>query len=209
MLNPFADGFSLVDLSQSISLLPNMYGWLNQSNIFKWVPQTTPTVLIEMRNGILTLVPTTPWGGVPPKNEGTKRNIRTFTVPHTSIEDTILAADIMGIRAFGTPDTVETITGKVNDKLQSMKNKMEQTMEWRKMGALKGVVYDADGTSVLYNYFDEFGITKKVVNFELSNPVTDVRKKCLDVLRYQEDNLFGETSVPHSVIVSPKRLSSW
>ena len=191
MLDPFKDGFTLTQLSQAINVLPNIYGRVNDLGLFTWRPQTSDTVKIEMRNGILSLVPTTPWGGVAPKNKGGGRNMRSFNIPHMPFEDTVMAADVLGIRAFGQENVLESIASKVNEKLQTMKNKIDQTLEWRKMSALKGVVLDADG-SVIEDYFAAFGVTKKVVTFDFANATLDVRGKCIEVLRYIEDNLHGE-----------------
>lgn len=203
MNDPFKDGFSLTQLSQAINVLPNMYSRVASLNLFKWRPQSTKTVTIEMRNGILRLVPTTPWGGVPPKNQSGKPNIRSFNIPHMPLEDTVLASDVIGVRQFGTENTLEPITQRVNDKLQEMKNKIDQTMEWRMLGALRGVVLDYDG-SVLEDYFAAFGVTKKSINFGLNDPDTDVRAKCVEVLRWQEDNLNGEVSTGSRVLSSPE-----
>ena len=203
MIDPFKDGFTLTQLSQAINALPNMYSRVASLNLFKWRPQTGKTATIEMRNGVLRLVPTTPWGGVPPKNQSGKPNIRSFNIPHMPLEDTVLASDVIGVRAFGTENTLEPITQRVNDKLQEMKNKIDQTMEWRMLGALRGEVLDYDGT-VLENYFTAFGITKKSIDFALDDPDTDVRAKCVEVLRWQEDNLNGEVSTGSRALVSPE-----
>ena len=56
MIDPFKDGFSLTQLSQAINVLPNMYGRANELGLFAWRAQTTPSVTIEMSNGVLTLV---------------------------------------------------------------------------------------------------------------------------------------------------------
>lgn len=191
MIDPFKDGFSLTQLSQAINVLPNMYGRVNELGLFAFRAQSVKTVTIEMQNGVLTLVPTTPWGGPAPKNKVGKRNVRSFNIPHMPLEDTVLAADVIGIRQFGSENTLETVATKVNEKLQTMKNKIDQTLEWRKMTALKGIVLDADG-SVIEDYFAAFGVTKKTVTFALSNAATDVRAKCMEVVRHIEDNLHGE-----------------
>ncbi len=203
MIDPFKDGFTLTQLSQAINVLPNMYNRVAALGLFKWRPQTTKTAAIEMRNGVLRLVPTTPWGGVPPKNQSGRANIRTFNIPHMPIEDTVLASDVIGVRAFGTENAFDPIAQRVNDKLQEMKNKIDQTLEWRMMGALRGVVLDADG-SVIEDYFAAFGVTKKVIDFELDNPATDVRAKCVVLLRWQEDNLNGEFMTGSRALVSPE-----
>ncbi len=204
MNNPFTDGFSLTELSQAINVLPNSYGRVNELGLFKFRPQTNTTVTVEMNNGVLTLVQSTPWGGVAPKNTNGKRVVKSFNIPHTPLEDTVLASEVMGIRAFGSASVTETVNGRVNDKLQTMKNKIDQTMEWRKVGALKGLVLDADGTTVIEDYFAAFGVTKKAVSFALGTAGTDVRAKCMEVVRHIEDNLMGETMQRVHVLVSPE-----
>jgi hypothetical protein len=77
------------------------------------------------------------------------------------------------------------------EHLQTMRNKHAITLEHLRMGALKGIILDADG-SELYNLFDLFDITPKVVNFQLGAAGTDIKKKCLDLKRYLEKNLKGE-----------------
>jgi hypothetical protein len=204
MVDPFKDGYSLAQLSQAINVLPNMYGRVNELGLFTFRPQTNPSVIVEMKNGVLTLVQSTPWGGPAPKSKSGKRTTRSFVVPHMPLEDTVLASEVIGIRAFGTENVAETVSGRVNDKLQIMRNKLDQTMEWRKMGALKGVVLDADGSSVLYDYFTEFGVTKKTVTFNFSSPTFDVRGACMQVVRHMEDNLMGETMTRAGALVSPE-----
>jgi len=54
------------------------------------------------------------------------------------------------------------------------------TLEQLRMGALNGLILDADGT-VIYDLYDEFDITPQTVNFVLGNAETNVKKKCADV----------------------------
>jgi hypothetical protein len=83
-----------------------------------------------------------------------------------------------------------------------MRNKHSITLEHLRMGALKGVILDADG-SVIYDLYDEFGITPAVINFDLTN-ATNVKKKCADVLRHIEDNLKGEFMTGVHCLCSPE-----
>lgn len=203
ILDPFKDGFTLVQLTEAINVLPNYYSAITDSGLFAWKPQSTKSVMIEMKDGVLTLVPTTAWGGKPPKNQGGKRNARTFNIPHTPLEDVVQAADIIGVRSFGSDNQLEAITTRVNDKLQEMKSKVDQTMEFRRFSALKGQVLDAD-LSVIEDYFTAFGVTKKIVFFDLGNAATNVREKCMAVLRHMEDNAHGEVFNNVTAKVSPE-----
>lgn len=192
MINPFEnEAFSMTSLTSAINLLPNMYGKLGAMNLFPQKSVRTRHISVEEQNGVLNLLPTQLPGG-PSTFEGrTKRKLRSFTIPHIPHDDIILPEEIQGIRAFGTENELESMANVVTDHLQSMRNKHAITLEYLRMGALKGIILDADG-STLYNLYDEFEITPKTVSFALSTANTDVKKKCLEVVRYIEDNLRGE-----------------
>lgn len=64
-----------------------------------------------------------------------------------------------------------------------MRNKHAITLEHLRIGALKGVILDADG-SVLYDLYDEFDIAPKTISFALATDTTNVRQKCIDVLAH-------------------------
>jgi hypothetical protein len=83
-----------------------------------------------------------------------------------------------------------------------MRAKMEITWEHLRMGALKGVILDADG-STLYDLYSEFGITAKTVNFALTTASTEVLLKILEVKRHIEDNLRGEFMTGIYCLCSP------
>ena len=89
------------------------------------------------------------------------------------------------------------------NKLQEARDCFDATDEFRQLSALKGKVVDADGTSVLFDSYDEFDIQKKIINFKFSDPTEDVRKQVRTVKRYVEDNLFGESFTGLRVLVDP------
>jgi len=204
MINPFdTDTFNMTSLTASINLLPNTYGKLEAMNLFPQKSVRTRNIAVEEQNGVLNLLPTQMPGGTSTFEGRTKRKMRSFTIPHISHDDVILPEEIQGIRAFGTENELEAMANVVTDHLQSMRNKHAITLEHLRMGALKGNILDADG-STLYNLFDEFEITPKTVNFALGTASTDVKKKCLEVLRHIEDNLRGEFMTGVHCLVSPE-----
>jgi tyrosyl-tRNA synthetase len=84
-----------------------------------------------------------------------------------------------------------------------MRNKHAITLEHMRMGALKGVILDADGSELL-NLYEAFEIQPKTINFALATATTDVKKKCLELKRYVEDNLRGEHMTALHALVSPE-----
>lgn len=185
------DAFSVTSLTNAINLLPNLYGKLNDMNLFPGKGVRTRNICVEEQNGVLNLLPTQAPGAPGTFESRPSRKLRSFAIPHIPHDDIIMPEEIQGVRAFGTENELQTVAGIVAEHLQSMRNKHVITLENLRMGALKGEITDADG-SVIYNLYTAFGITKKTVNFALGTASTDVKKKCLEVVRHIEDNLKGE-----------------
>lgn len=202
MNNPFHNpAFSVSALTAAINLLPNQYGRLDELNLFPAKPVRTRQVTVEERNGVLSLLPTQPVGSAGTVGKRGKRALRAFNVPHIPHDDVVLPEEVVGVRAFGTETDLETVAGVMADHLQTMRNKHAITLEHLRMGALKGVILDADG-SELANLFEIFNITPKVFDFQLGNKETDVRQKCLDLKRYMSQSLLGERMSGIHVLVS-------
>jgi len=194
MLNPFesSDAFNLVSMTQAINFLPNNYGRVRELSLFPDKGITTRTVVVEEKNGVLNLLQTLPVGAPGQQNKLGRRKVRSFMVPHIPMDDVIFPSEFNGVRAFGQENVLETLSGVMNDHLQTAKNKFAITLEHLRMGALKGIILDADG-SQLYNLYSEFRIPAKTIDFDLGTSGTIVRDKCVELLRYMEDNLLGET----------------
>ena len=182
--------FNVTELSAAISNLPTRIGNPSDAELFRNIPGTTNVFSMEFYEESGILVPTTEWGGVAPKNSSGKRTAKSWTIPHMPLEDVVKAADVIGVRAFGST-AAETVQGKVLDKLQAMKNKIDATLAYRRSKAKQGIIVDADGSTIL-NYFTEFGIAEQVVYFDLGTATTNIAAKCQDVIDQIEDGLGQE-----------------
>jgi len=201
MLN-LATLFTAAEIADAINVIPNKYSRLGQLGIFPGRGAITRTVLIEEANGILTILPTTALGpNVGSVGKENKRKIRPFVIPQIIHEDHIDAKDVEAVRMFGG-DELMNVSDLVNQRLGQCRDKHEITHEWHRAGALRGTLLDADGSTVIYNWFTEFGITQKVVDFALGTADTDVRKKCMEVKRHIEKNLKGDTMTRVRAIAS-------
>lgn len=202
ILDPFrGDGYSLAHLTAAINVLPNQYGRINQMGLMPGEGITQRTVIVELYKGVLNLLPTRTPGSPGTTGKLGKAEIRNFTVPHIPHDDVVLPEEVQGIRAFGTQNTAETQAAVLARKIQTMRNKHAITLEHLRMGALKGIILDADG-STLFNLYSEFGITQKSVDFVLGTGTTNVQSKCREVLRHVEDNLMGEVTTGVRAVVS-------
>ena len=204
MTDPFAaDGFSLAELTVATNKLPNNPRLIQDSGIFADQGVTTRSILVEEQNGILNLLPSVPPGGPATVGNVGKRKLRSFVIPHIPHDDVVLPSDVQGVRAFGSASLADTQNRLLLQKVQTMRDKHGITLEWMRVGAMKGILVDGDAATILYNFYDQFGITAKTVDFALDDEDTEVRSKCLEVKRHIETHLFSEVSSGVRAYVSP------
>ena len=204
MNNPFDNpAFSMSALSTAINILPNNYGLMDQMNLFPAKPVRFRQIAIEEKNGVLSLLPTLPVGSPGTVGVRGKRKLRSFAIPHIPHEDVVLPEEVQGIRAFGMESELQSISNVMVEHLHTMRNKHAITLEHLRMGALKGIILDADGTP-LYDLYAEFKIDPKVVNFQLTADGTNVRQKCFEVLGHIDENLLGEFMTGIHCLCSPE-----
>lgn len=185
--------FSVISLTDAINKVPFIPGRIGQLGIFTESGITTTSVMIEEREGSLNLIETTSRGAPAVQNQLNKRKARSFVVPHIALEDTILADEIQNVRAFGSESQLESIEQVIQFRLAEMAQKHDATLEHMRIGAIKGQILDADGATILYDLFDEFGVTQHTeIDFDLDNATPAegvIKKKCHDVRRKIEDEL--------------------
>jgi hypothetical protein len=205
ILNPFSGtGYDTQSLTEAINLMPNMYGRVGELGIFREEGVTTTSVAVEFQNNTLNLLPTRPRGAPPTVGTMGKRNLRSFVIPQIPHNDVVMPEEVQNVRAFGAMTVSDTVASKVAQKLQVMKNKHDITKEWMRVGALSGVLLDYDGTTVIYNWFTEFGITQKVIDFNFTLATLDVRGVVASVLRWIEDHMYGEMMNGVHCLCSPE-----
>jgi hypothetical protein len=114
--------------------------------------------------------------------------IRTVHLPQ---RESVLAGEVMGVRAFGTESDTALVQTLVNRQLATMRNNIDATIEWQRIGAIKGQVLDADGTTVLMDMFTTFGLTQQTQAMALNSDSTKVKLKVTAAIRLIEDKLGG------------------
>jgi hypothetical protein len=198
--------FRAVQLTANINVVPNDYGRLQQLNLFPGEGVATTGVAVQYANGTLNLLPTRVRGGPPSLGLPEKRNVRIFNIPHIPHDDLVTSGDVQSIIALGG-NVLENVEAVVNRKLLRMRRKHAITLEHLRMGALKGVILDADG-STIYNLFTEFGISETSISFVFGTNTTDIVAKCREVITHMEDNLNGEVMTGVHALCSPGFFSN-
>jgi hypothetical protein len=202
--NPFQNpAFGMASLTAAINLLPNRYGRLEELGLFNPKPVRTRTIVVEEKAGVLTLLPSLPPGSPGTVGVRGKRTLRSFVIPHIPHDDVVLPEEVQGLRAFGTESEFASIAAVLAEHLETMRTKHAATLEYLRMGALKGIVFDADGRE-LVNLYDEFKIGAQSINFKLNVEGTNVLEKCLDLKRLMGKSLAGERMSSIQCLVSPE-----
>lgn len=189
------DAFGVISLTDSINHIPFIPGRAGQAIQWNERGVTTTTIMIESINGALQLLNPSPRGGNGVAKAKEKGTVRALVIPHYEHPDAINADEVQGIRAFGSETEVQSVMGLVNQRMaDAVSLVLDPTLEYQRLGAVKGIILNADG-STLYNLFDQFGVTQETeVDFDLDNgSPTDgaLLEKCTAVARLIANNLGG------------------
>lgn len=194
------NAFSLQSLTARLNDMPHIPTRLGDLGIFQAEGIRTLDISIERKGNTLVLVKTTERGAPGQQNTRDARNIRKLSTHRVALEDTITADEVQNVRAFGSETELQTVEAEVDQRMGRMGRSIDATEEFHRIGAIKGQVLDADG-STLIDLFTEFGVVAQgELDFDLDNatPASGaLRKKCSSVIRLIEDELGG---LPYSGI---------
>ena len=185
--------FSTFELSDKVSKMPYVPGRIGEMGIFSMDGIRTTDLAVEEHNGVLSLIPYSERNGPDNIVASAKRRILKFSCGHFPLRRVIRPDEIQNIRAFGEEDELESAESVVADKMAEMVPYHDATLEYQMLGALKGYLVDADGSTVIEDLYARFNITQKTTAFALGTDTTKVRQKCMATLRLIEDGLGGAT----------------
>lgn len=187
------DAFSTVSLTDAILKRPYQPGRLGALGLFRERGITTTTVMVEEKNGRLSLIATSPRGGPASSIGQEKRTARSFVVPHLERDSMVLADEVQNVRAFGSENALDAVQAVINERLTDLRAMHEVTLEHLRIGAIKGLIVDADGATPIYNLFTEFGVSQQT--YEVDHTVSadeDLRNDVVAIQRLSEDELGAE-----------------
>lgn len=155
-----SDAFNIISMTNAIRDIKTVPSFLDTLGIFTPRPITTERFAIEqVGDSTLSLVPTTERGAPRTGIGRDRRTMRDFSTVRLRQFDTLRASEIQGVRAFGSETEVEQMQRIVADRQGNLLRRLRLTSEYHKLGATSGIVLDADGTTVIRNFYTEFGIT--------------------------------------------------
>jgi len=200
----FEKPFELVDYTQELLLVPNKWGLINELGIFSNESVAQHSVTVESSQGTLGLVTDQVRGARNTVNSDDTRALRSFPIPHFPLDDAIKPEDVQGKRAYGNADAAETEAAVTARKLERIRSNHAITLEAARAYALTtGAIYAPNGT-VSGNFFTDFGVTQKSIDFVLGTTTTDLLAKSEEGIAHIQDNILtGEVVNQVIVLCSP------
>ena len=185
------DAFSLVSLTKAITDTPHQPGRVTELGWFSNEGIATTALTIERVGSALSLVPSAARGAPGKPIVGDKSKLISINTVHLPQRATVGADEVQNLRAFGTESEVQTVQNVVNKRLAKMRRDLDTTIEWQRVGAMKGQVLDSDGSTVLHDMFTIFGVAQNVQTMELDVDATKVRNLVVTAKRAIEVELGG------------------
>jgi hypothetical protein len=189
------DSFTAMELTSFVDRHPFLPTGIGELDIFDPVPLRTTALAVEERDGILTLIPTSPRGAPATERQTEKRKMRYFETPRLFHGDTLYVSELQNVRDFvGDNGVAVTTLMQVQSEVArrlvgatGLTKNLEYTLEYHRLGAIQGILLDANG-SVLHNWFDEFEITPaSPIAFDLAAGVSSatgtIRPICNNIVR--------------------------
>ena len=217
------DAFSIIELTRALENIPYKPATLSGSGLFGPRGVRSRTVVIESRDGTLSLIPFSERGSAYDQQTPERRDVRAFVCRQFKKQDVIWASEIQQVRDFGSDTATQQVQAEVARKLGRLRNDAETTFEYHLFNGIQGLVKDPRDGATVVNYFTEFGITPATeVDFDLDNatPASGaLRKRCQALIESVEDTMGGlatgaialrarQAALPSSLIWWPTRRSA-
>lgn len=183
------DAFRVTTLSASISQAPFQPTRLVELGLFQNEPIETTEAWFELDGDTLKMVKAGVRGAPGEHKLRDKAKAVALVAKHLKRDDSMMADEVQNLRAFGTESEVEAAVARVQRIAAKHRRDIETTIEYHRMGAIKGQILDADGTTVLDNLFTKFGVSQQTHDMNLDVAGTEVRAEVVKAKRKSEDVL--------------------
>lgn len=192
IIRSYYDAYGLESLTAKINLIPNQWDTINQLGIFPTTPEgvitdsvavdvieyQTPTI-VDMVRGTRSKV-----------GRDDKRSKKVFGIGHFPIEDIVTARDVKGRTGYGT-EAPEMVADAVARKMMSIRRGYAQLREIQRAQILKDGTAYAPNSTVSVNYYTEFGVTRKEIDMDFTDALSDLKGKIEEGISHIRLNLLS------------------
>lgn len=187
--------FNASTMTTAINKIANVYGLMGEWDIAPVRGIPTTTVMLKYKDGLVSVLPSAPRGG--PRTErltGDEKAVY-LEIPHFPSGGLMTPKDIQDKYAF-RDDVLEpeSLANAQAEHLEELRTDHDLNLEYMRCQMLFGQIRDGNG-DLLVDLHAALGVPKTTIDFELSDPTTDVNAKCREVLRHFQKNNRGIATI--------------
>lgn len=146
---------------------PNMLDSIIQ---FEPVPVNTDSVFLGSTSSTIALIRTTLRGAPLEVGGPDQKNVRPFKIPRLAKARKLFAHELANLAPLDGETDEDAVARRIARMQEQNIEDLELTEEYHRLGALSGIVYEPDGTTVITNFYTEFGIAPpSAVDLTLDN----------------------------------------
>jgi hypothetical protein len=168
-----SDAFSLRSLIAAVNQAPYKPGRIGSLGLFRERGMPTVTAQVELVNGRLQLIPTSPRGAPATTFGQNKRTLVPMNAVHLATEEAIYADQVQGVRAFGSESEAQSVQPLVDQTLADQRASHEVTLERLRAKAIQGIITDSDGSTTLLDLFTAFGVSQQTAELTPNSSTDD------------------------------------
>jgi hypothetical protein len=165
------DDFRATQMTELVADIDYVPYELDALGIFEPVYLKTTTVTLYQESGELHRIPTTERGAPEPTGERRGRILRQFEGSRLAKRDKVRSHEVQDILAphLPSPIRLQNANDLIVERQTRLLDDLNYTKEFHRLGALQGVTYDADGTTVIDDWYELFGIPRPAsITFDFS-----------------------------------------
>jgi hypothetical protein len=186
--------FTTIELTNAVELItprPTLLGTLGV-DLFPKIASRSGNIAAYKVGTEAKLVGTSPIGAPPERLEQKGGKMRRFGTRRMAKATTLYAIELQGILQQPLFQAVQSAQAEVAKRTALIRDDIELTFEYHRLGAVLGYQLDADGTTILEDWFDEWGITRPdPVFMRLDQADEDPRLMCRIVINNAKDAAGG------------------
>ncbi len=201
--------FEYTDYTDEMINIPNQWNLINQLGLFTEEGVTTKTVQFDETSMTLVLIEDKPRGKRDQVNKEQYSKLHTVGIPHFPFDDVIRPQDVIGRRRAGTKDQPDNVANVRAKKMIRMRRSWSATIEYARMQAIMGNVYNPNNTNDVQSWFTEMDVSQETVDFDFGDTASELLEKIEQGYAFSQDNLLsGEIATDFIAICSPQFFSA-
>lgn len=157
------DTFSAMTMTEAVNRNPKVWRKIKSMGLFEPDPITTTSVVIDVEEGEVNVMPQTSRGGPSSTQKPRSPKAVTLTVPNFKRKAYVTAGDLQNVVDV-SERSLMSLQSAIAKKSRPLDDSMEITHEFLMSKALQGTVADAEGNTIV-NLFTAFGKSQTTIDF--------------------------------------------